>query len=82
MRVKVLCMSCRQLLLKYDKRGTGALVKIKPSRIISDATDHTNDCACPRCGQVFAREMMLGCVRFRKLLGGKVYVQGGGIAAR
>lgn len=82
MRVKVLCSGCRTLLLKYDKRGTGALVKLNPGRVLRDLTSQSDDCVCPGCRLTFAREMMLKTVRFRKLLGGKVFVKGGGISAR
>jgi hypothetical protein len=75
-RIKVLCAGCRTVLVHYDKRGRGALVKLNPERVLS------NPHQCPACHTTFARELFIQGQRFRKLLGGKVTVKGGGITAR
>ena len=43
MRVKLFCVSCRTQLLRYNKSGTGALVKLHPSRVTADRS-------IPPCG--------------------------------
>jgi hypothetical protein len=84
MRIKVLCSSCNTLLLRYDKRGNGALVKLDPRRVISDycTTEAPQYCPADNCSSQFAREVDIKGRPFRKLLGGKVRVVGGGISAR
>ena len=81
-RIKVLCSSCRTLLVRYDKRGSGALVKLHASRILEDRTSPEDPLRCPSCLSAFARDLTIGHKQFRKLLGGKVFVKGGGISAR
>ena len=81
-RIKVLCKGCNTLLLRYDKRGRGALVKINPKRVIEDFTIATEPFKCPQCLNIFARPLAIAGISFRKLLGGKVSVAGGGITAR
>ena len=81
-RIKVLCSSCRTLLLRYDKRGSGALVKINPARILADHTDPSDPLRCPGCAATLFRDVVVNNRPFRKILGGKVYVKGGGISAR
>lgn len=70
-RIKVLCSSCRTLLFRYDKLGKGALVKLNPARIVDDYTEPNQPLRCPGCLGVFARELVIGPRRFRKLLGGR-----------
>lgn len=82
MRIKVLCGGCRTLLLRYDKRGSGALVKLNPDRILEDRTQQGDAMRCPSCAAPFARPLEVGGRTLRKLLGGKVIVKGGGISAR
>ena len=80
--VKVFCTACRFLLLKYNKAGRGALVKLNPQRVIDDRTCSKAPLKCPACAKDFARETKIQGRPFRKLLGGSVFVKGGGITAR
>ena len=84
MRIKVFCASCKSLLMRYDKRGSGALVKLDPRRILTDYTAASAPLECPEpsCAAPFARNLISKGRPFRKLLGGKVRVVGGGISSR
>jgi hypothetical protein len=73
--LKVFCSGCSSLLLKYTKAGRGALVKLHPRRVSRDRT--ADGLHCPFCDAEFARRTIIGGQRFRKLLGGKVFVKGG-----
>jgi hypothetical protein len=77
--VKVCCSGCRNLLLKHNKAGCGALVKLSSRRVTADHT--AGALACPSCDSQFAREAIISGQHFRKLLGGKVLVKGG-VSAR
>ena len=84
-RVKLFCATCRTALLRYNKAGNGALVKLHPSRVTADCSvplrksaekaqpEHTAlGVTCPKCHTVFARVTMIGGQLYRKLIGGKV----------
>ena len=70
--------------MRYDKRGSGALVKLDPRRIMADYTAASAPLECPEpsCSITFSRDLTLKGLAFRQLLGGKVRVVGGGISAR
>ena len=68
------CASCRRLLYKYRKGGTGGLVKCFVERIVEDHTE--GDLRCPQCGQEFARFKMMEGQRAHKIIQGKVYTKG------
>lgn len=53
----VYCNACQALLFKYKKGGSGALIKIRPSRILENYT--LNNLDCPTCGATFAKPMPL-----------------------
>jgi RNase P subunit RPR2 len=76
--VDVFCSSCRFALIRYNKSGRGALVKLNPARVrVDSATAAGAPLTCPQCGGAFAREVVIRGVLFRKLIGGKVVVKGG-----
>ena len=58
--VKVFCAGCCTLLLRYNKAGRGALVKLNPQRVTADHTAALSPLACPGCGKAFAREATIG----------------------
>lgn len=72
--IAIHCSSCRQLLYKYHKGGTGGLVKCLPERIVEDRT--RGDLRCPECRQEFARLQMIGGKPAHKIIQGKVYTKG------
>ena len=72
--IAIHCSSCRHLLYKYHKSGTGGLVKCLPDRIVEDRT--RGDLRCPECGQEFARLQMIGGKPAHKIIRGKVYTRG------
>jgi hypothetical protein len=72
--IKILCKSCRTLLYRYNKRGTGALVKCYEERILADFTNR--DLRCPSCGQVFARRRMIRGKPAHKIIQGKIFTRG------
>jgi uncharacterized Zn finger protein (UPF0148 family) len=72
--IAIHCMRCRTLLYRYQKRGTGGLVKCYEERILED---HTNgDLCCPDCGQTFARHRMMSGKPVHKIIQGKVFTRG------
>ena len=48
------------VLLRCDKAGCGALVKLNPQRVTTDHTAAFSPLACPGCGKAFAREATIG----------------------
>ena len=65
--------------------GRGA--KVAPAAIDSDAllvlpADPSDPLRCPGCAATLFRDVVVNNRPFRKILGGKVYVKGGGISAR
>ena len=68
------CMKCRTLLYRYEKGGTGGLVKCFVERIVEDRT--AGDLCCPSCGQTFAREAMMSGRPAHKIIQGKVFTRG------
>lgn len=94
-KVKVFCASCRTQLLRYNKGGTGALVKLHPFRVTADSTitelrsggngseadSAAAGLSCPECRSVYARVVIISGQVYRKRIGGKIFVEGG-VAAR
>jgi LSD1 subclass zinc finger protein len=72
--IAIHCASCRTLLYRYSKGGTGGLVKCFVERIVEDRT--AGDLKCPRCGQEFARFRMISGRPAHKIVGGKVFTKG------
>jgi len=68
------CLSCRGLLYRYRKGGSGGLVKCFVDRIVEDRT--AGDLRCPRCGQQFARLFRIGGKTAHKIIQGKVFTRG------
>ena len=56
--IRVYCAACACFLYKYQKAGSGRLVKCYQDRIVKDST--RGDLCCPDCGQGFAREFIRG----------------------
>jgi len=71
--VDVYCTQCKTQLYKYRKGGKGSLVKCFKERISQDFT--VTPCVCPKCGQEFAREMMIRGTPAYKMIGGKVFAK-------
>lgn len=67
--VDITCAKCGAALFKYRKDGKGALVKCFKERIVKDFTHE--DCLCPSCGGVFARDTLVRGVPAFKIIGGK-----------
>ena len=72
--IDIHCNSCRALLYRYRKGGTGGLVKCFVERIVEDRT--RGDLRCPDCGQQFARPKQIGGRPVHWMIGGKVYTRG------
>lgn len=68
--VDIFCAKCKTPLYKYRKGGKGALVKCFKERIVTDFTEQ--DCTCPSCGIVFARDTLVRGTPAFKMIGGKV----------
>ncbi len=71
--VGVFCTKCRSKLYKYRKGGKGSLVKCFIERIVDDYTN--GHCACPKCGNEFARSTLIRGVPANKIIGGKVFIK-------
>ena len=71
--IKVYCAQCRALLYKYQKEGSGHLVKCYQDRIVKDLTN--GDLRCPQCQVSFAREAMIHGKPANKIIQGKVFVK-------
>ena len=69
--VNIYCSKCQHPLFKYKKGGKGALVKCFKERITKNFT--TEECTCPECATVFAREMLIRGTPAYKMIGGKVW---------
>ncbi|TKB46080.1 hypothetical protein [Thalassotalea mangrovi] len=67
--VKVICNSCNQLLFKYKKGGTGALIKCFKERIVEDNTEQPG--ICPNCHTEFARDTLVRGTPAFKIIGNK-----------
>ena len=65
--VEISCSKCKTLLFKYRK---GSLVKCFKERIVTDYCE--TPCTCPKCGQIFARDMLIRGTPAYKMVGGKV----------
>ena len=72
--ISIHCAGCRQLLYRYRKGGTGALVKCFVDRIVEDRT--AGDLCCPQCGRTFARLGVLAGKPIHKIVQGKVFTRG------
>lgn len=72
--IRVFCKKCNQILYRYDKEGPGMLVKCFVDRITEDYTD--GKLACPKCGQEFARRVLIKGRPANKIISGKAYKQG------
>ena len=72
--IAIHCASCRTLLYRYHKGGTGGLVKCFVERIVADRTN--GDLTCPGCGQEFARFRMISGRPAHKIVQGKVFTRG------
>lgn len=72
--ISIHCAGCRTLLYRYQKGGTGGLVKCFLERIVSDFTH--GDLKCHECGQAFARERVISGRPVHKIIQGKVYTRG------
>ena len=72
--IKILCKRCRTVLYRYNKRGTGGLVKCYEERILADFTN--GDLHCPSCGQEFARRRMIRGKPAHKIIRGKIFTRG------
>ena len=71
--IKIYCQKCRKLLYKYQKEGTGYLVKCFEHKIIKDYTKR--DLKCPQCGEKFARKIKIAGKPANKIIQGKVFVK-------
>jgi len=71
--IKIYCSQCRALLYKYQKGGSGHLVKCFTERIVKDFTK--GDLSCPHCRAPFAREAMVRGKPAHKIIQGKVFVK-------
>ena len=71
--IKIYCSQCKILLYKYQKGGTGRLVKCFKDKIVKDCT--SGDLKCPQCKQPFAREAMISGKPAHKIIQGKVFVK-------
>lgn len=72
--ISIHCASCRTLLYKYRKGGSGALVKCFVDRIAEDRT--AGDLRCPNCSAEFARPWATSGKPAHKIIGGKVFTRG------
>jgi len=68
--VDIFCAKCKASLYKYRKGGKGALVKCFKERISQDYT--TTPCQCPKCENIFARDVLIKGTPAYKMIGGKV----------
>lgn len=71
--IKIHCAQCRTLLYKYQKEGSGHLVKCYKEKIVKDFTK--GDLRCPRCEGTFARKAMIHGKPAHKIIQGKVFVK-------
>ena len=71
--IKIYCAQCRTLLYKYQKEGSGHLVKCYKDKIMKDFTK--GDLRCPQCEGTFARETMIHGKPAHKIIQGKVFVK-------
>lgn len=72
--IAIHCRSCRVLLYRYRKGGTGGLVKCYVDRIVEDRT--AGDLRCPGCGIEFARSMVITGKPVHKIISGRVFTRG------
>ena len=72
--ISIHCGSCRDLLYKYWKGGTGGLLQCHLDRIAEDRT--AGDMRCPACGQEFARLRVIAGKPVHKIIQGKIYTRG------
>ena len=72
--IAIHCSRCRALLYRYQKGGTGGLVKCFVERIVEDRT--SGDLRCHECGQEFAREIRITGRTAHKIIQGKVTTRG------
>jgi hypothetical protein len=68
--VDVFCAKCKAPLFKYRKGGKGALLKCFKERISQDYTAIA--CQCPKCDNIFARDVLIKGTPAYKMIGGKV----------
>ena len=71
--IKIYCSQCKILLYKYQKGGSGRLVKCFKDKIVKDYTD--GDLKCPQCKKSFARDAMISGKPAHKIIQGKVFVK-------
>ena len=85
--IKILCARCNCMLFRYKKRnGTkSALIKILINRIAEDPNNMIPEyfdelpspCQCPRCGEAFARPVVIkGSECALKIIGKRVRIKG------
>ena len=72
--ISIHCAGCRQLLYRYRKGGTGALVKCYLDRIVEDRT--AGDLHCPGCMRLFARPGEIAGKPIHRIIGGRVFTRG------
>ncbi|MBP7148781.1 MAG: hypothetical protein KBD01_14700 [Acidobacteria bacterium] len=72
--IAIHCRACRTLLYRYQKGGTGGLVKCFLDLIVEDNT--AGDLRCPACGQEFARPKTISGRPAHRIIQGKVYTRG------
>ncbi|CAI2386578.1 unnamed protein product [Moneuplotes crassus] len=70
--LRVYCGSCRFMLYKYKKGGTGSLIKVHPDRVLHDFTTGM-DVTCPECGNEFARKKLYRGKMVNYLLSGRTF---------
>ena len=71
--IKIYCSQCKTLLYKYQKGGSGRLVKCYKEKIVKDFTK--GDLKCPQCNLSFARAAMIHGKPANKIIQGKVFVK-------
>ena len=71
--IKIYCSQCKNLLYKYQKGGSGHLVKCYKEKIVLPPM--LLDVNCPQCNLAFAREAMIRGKPAHKIIQGKVFVK-------
>jgi len=72
--ITICCSKCKTRLYKYNKYGSGSLVKCYLDRIVKDYTN--GNLQCPKCNTLFARRTRMSCRDVNKIIQGKVYIKG------
>ena len=83
--ITISCARCRCMLFKYKKKnGTkSALIKILINRIVEDPNGIIPEdaavpspCVCPKCGEAFARAVIMRGNSALKIIGNRVQMKG------